>query len=485
MNRIGAEAGFLARQSSIYAIGNILQRVSSLLLLPVYTHYLTTSDYGIKELLTITTEVTSVLISGAVSLVLYRIYYQYDDEKSRRQVISSSYIYMAGAGGLVLLALMPFTGWLAKLILDESRLGSYLLLSFGALWFQMINRISFDYLRARQKALRVVAFSLMGLFIAMGLNIWFIVGRGMGVIGVLWSSLITGAVMFLVLTVPEIVRVGLRFSRPIMKEMFTFGLPLVGSQLGGMVVHLSDRFFIKSMVSMGDTGLYSVGYRLGTLPSMAIVEPFNQTWLPRRFEIHRQPDHARTFGRIFTYYVVGLGFAALAISVLARDLLRIMSDQAYWGAAAVVPVVALANSIFALHYHLNFGLMLAKKSKVIAAINLLNAVLALGLNWLLIGRFGVMGAAWATLLGFVFKIGVTWFYSKREYRPEFEGRRLAHVLVTTGVIYGLSRLVFLEAVWPNVAVNCGLLAIYPLSMWLTGFLTPVRRTRSGGWCAAC
>jgi len=472
MNRIGSEAGFLARQSSIYAVGNLLQRISSLLLLPVYTHYLTTSDYGIKELLTITTDVASVLISAAVSLVLYRIYYQYDDEGSRKQVISSSYIYMAGAGGLVLLALVPFTGWLSKLILGEPGLRSYLLISFGALWFQMINRISYDYLRARQKAMQVVAFSLLRLVLGIGLNIWFIVGRGMGVIGVLWSTLITGAVIFVLLTVPQVIRVGLRFSWPIMKEMYVFGLPLVWSQLGSMVVHLSDRFFIKSMISLGETGVYSLGYRLGTLPSMAVVEPFNQTWLPRRYEIHRQPDHARTFGRIFTYYVGGLGFAALAISVLARDLVRIMSEQSYWGAAAVVPVVALANGIFALHYHLNFGLMLAKKSKTIAAINMSNAVLVLGLNWFLIPRLGMMGAAWATLAGFVFKISVTWYFSRQHYRPEFEGRRLAHLLVTGGLIYGVSRLVYLDAVWPNAAINCGLLTIYPLSLWFTGFLHP-------------
>lgn len=470
MSRIGAETGFLAKQSTIYGIGNLLQRATSLLLLPVYTHYLTTSDYGIKELVTITTDVVSVLVSTAVSMALYRIYFQYDDAETRRQVISSSYVAMAVAGALTLAVLLPFTGPLARLILDGPELGIYLTLSLAALWFQTMNRLSYDYMRAKQQAVRVVVFSVVRLALSLGLNIWFIVGHGMGVIGVLWSTLITAVVMFLIVTIPQVAQVGLRFSWPVMREMITFGGPLVWSQLGGMVVHLSDRFFIKAMISIQETGIYSLGYRLGTMSSMFVVEPFNQTFMARRFEIHKMPEHARIFGRIFSYYVGALIFFALVISVLARDLLRVMSDPAFWSAAAVVPIIAAANTTFALHYHLNFGLMVARKTRIMAAINLSNAAMVLGLNWLLIPRFGIFGAAYATLLGFVAKVCLTWYASRRYYRPEFETRRLIQLVGTAFSIYGVSRLVVLDGLVPSLAVNFGWVVAYPLVLWLTGFL---------------
>ena len=55
------------------------------------------------------------------------------------------------------------------------------------------------------------------------------------------------------------------------------------------------------MMSLGDAGLYSLGYRLGSLGGTFVVAPFNQTWLPRRYEIHEQPDHERVFGRVFFF----------------------------------------------------------------------------------------------------------------------------------------------------------------------------------------
>lgn len=469
MSRIGSEAGFLAKQSTIYGIGNMLQRVSAFLLLPVYTRFLSTDDYGIKEIVTISTEVVSVLISTAISMALFRIYFQYEEESDRRQVVSSAYFAVGGFGLLVLGVLIwmapPLSGWL----LDDPDLSVYLVLSFGALWFQVQNKISLDYLRARQQAVRVVGFSVARLVMALGLNIWFIVFEGMGVIGVLWSNFITSAFFWLVLSVPLIVRTGWRPDPAKLREMIGFGSPLVVSQLGGMVVHLSDRFFIKEMVSMADAGIYSLGYRLGTLPSMFVVEPFNQTWLPRRYEIHKQEDHEEVFGKVFTYYLAALLFSALAVSVFARDLLMVMSDEKFWDAAKVIPLIALGNLIFALHYHLNFGLMLAKRTRVIMVINLSNGVLVLLLNWLLIPLYGVYGAAVATVAAFVYKVGLTWFFSRRHYHPDFERRRIWHLVLVTVTIFTVSRLVPVPSLWGGIGIHAGMVAAFPLLLLATGF----------------
>jgi O-antigen/teichoic acid export membrane protein len=469
MSRISSETGFLARQSTIYGIGNMLQRVSAFLLLPVYTRFLTTEDYGIKEIVTISTEVVSVLISTAISMALFRIYFQYEEDAQRRQVVSSAYVAVGGFGLVVLGTLIwlspPLSGWL----LDDPELSVYLVLSFGALWFQVQNKISLDYLRARQQAVRVVLFSVARLVMALGLNVWFIVYQGMGVIGVLWSNIITSAFFWLVLSVPIMVRTGWRADWAMLREMVVFGSPLVVSQLGGMVVHLSDRFFIKEMISMAEAGVYSLGYRLGTLPSMFVVEPFNQTWLPRRYEIHKQDDHEQVFGRVFTYFLAALLFSALAVSVFARDLLMVMSDEKFWDAADVIPIIALGNMIFALHYHLNFGLMLVKRTRLIAAINLSNGGLVLLLNWLLIPRFGVYGAAYATVAAFVYKVGLTWFFSRRHYRPRFEGRRLWHLGLTAVAIFVVARALPVPGLWSGIAIHAGLVAAFPLLLLATGF----------------
>jgi O-antigen/teichoic acid export membrane protein len=300
----------------------------------------------------------------------------------------------------------------------------------------------------------------------------------MGVLGILLSSLLTAAAMFLALTVPLFWRIGLRFDRAILAEMWSFGWPTIFGQLGGTIVHVSDRFFLKEYASIAEAGLYSLSYRFGTLPSQFISGPFNQTWLPRRFEIAKEEGSERVFGRIFTYYLTLISFVGLAVAVLSRDLLQLMANDKFWGAAEVIPVIVLANIIFTFHYHFNIGLLLEKKTRHLAVLNVSNAVLVLLLNWLLIPRYAAMGAAVATLIAFVAKSTATFLLGRRYYRTHFEGVRALKLLI-------VSALVFLATWWvepptPLLALLARggmLLVLYPTLLLALKFFTADERAK--------
>lgn len=75
------ESRLLAKHSMIYGLGNLLNRVAALLLLPVYTRFLTPHDYGIKELVGLSTDVIGILLATAISGAIYRFYFEYEDVK--------------------------------------------------------------------------------------------------------------------------------------------------------------------------------------------------------------------------------------------------------------------------------------------------------------------------------------------------------------------------------------------------------------------
>ena len=152
------------------------------------------------------------------------------------------------------------------------------------------------------KSGQFVAFSLFRLILAITLNVYFIIVLGMGVMGILLSTLITSIVMSLVLNVPQLVKAGLKYSPKLIKDMLKFGLPMIPSQFGTLIVNLSDRFFIKGYCSIAEAGIYSLGYRFGVLPGTFVSEPFNQVWQPRRLEMYDQDNAEEIFGRIFTSF---------------------------------------------------------------------------------------------------------------------------------------------------------------------------------------
>jgi len=275
--------------------------------------------------------------------------------------------------------------------------------------------------------------------------------------------------MFLMVVIPMCRKVGFRFSSGKIKEMAAFGLPIIPSQLGAFVVHLSDRFFVKEYCSIADAGLYSLGYRFGALPADFLSDPFNQIWQPRRFEIYRQEGSERLFGRIFTYFLFLMAFAGLCISVLTHDALRIIADEQFWSAAKVVPIIVLATTIFTFNYHLNFGILIKKKTKYLAYINFSNAFLILALNFLLIPRFGIYGAAFATLIAFIYKISLTYYFSSRYYSIHFELLRILKILFAAGVVYYATTLITLHSPYSSLVAKSAVIFSYPVLLYIFGF----------------
>ena len=476
---VGNESKLLARHSIIYGIGTSANKIVGFLLLPIYTQYLTTREYGIKELVGLSTDILGILLATAISSAFYRFYFDYTEERDRQMVLSSSYIFL-GMFGLVFVCILSLgSPIMARYILDSSELYVYFLIAFASLWFQTINTIGLNYLRVTLKSGQFVVLSLFRLILAIALNIYFIMVLRMGVMGILLSTLITSIAMSLVLNVPQLVKTGLGYSPQIIRDMLKFGLPMIPSQFGTLIVNLSDRFFIKGYCSIAEAGIYSLGYRFGILPGTFVSEPFNQVWQPRRLEMYNQENAEEIFGRIFTYFLLFISFTALGVAVLTEEILVLIADKAFWPAYKIVPIIVLANVIFTFHYHFNMGIIIEKKTKYLAYINVSNAALALLLNFLLIPRYGIYGAAYATLIAYIYKAASTYFFSNRFFKIHFEFIRMGKIFLAAFIVYAISRQVDTASVYADIAVKTLLVFTFPMVLYLMNFFTPEEKNRIG------
>lgn len=469
--KILKESKFLARHATIYAIGNFLNRIVVFLLLPVYTRFLTTTDYGIKNLVGLSIDIIGVLLAGIIASGVLRFYYEYKDIKERNEVISSAVIAI-GCIGLFAIALLSFsTKTLAFYIIDDAELYYFFDIALISMWFQSLNNVGYDYLRINQLSLKFIKISFLKLIINFFLNIYFVCFVKIGVLGILISTLITSIIIFALLMVPLLINIGLHFSKDKIVKMAKFSYPLIISQIGAFVVHLSDRFFIKAMLSVSDVGLYSLGYRFGTLPGDFISDPFNRTWQPRRFELYKKEGSERIFGKIFTYYLFLIFFVGLIISVLTKDVLMIIADSAFWSAYKVVPIIVLANIIYNFSAHVNMGLLIKNKTKYFAYINFSNGFFILLLNFLLIPRYGVFGAAYATLIAFIYKISLTYYFSSKHYKIHFEFIRIGKILLSATVVYILTVPIEFASVYNSFVVKMSIILLYPVLLFGVGLFT--------------
>jgi O-antigen/teichoic acid export membrane protein len=450
----------------------MLNQAMSILLLPLYTRFLTPADYGVLEVIYFLSSIVAIVLGLGIADAMNRFYFDSEEQARRNLVVSTTTI---GIGGIYLgfcLLLLPFSGLAANLFLDSPNYTDHFVILFLTLGVGFTNGIGMSYLRVEKRSVTLMIYSVSQLLLTIALNLYFIIELKMGAKGILLSTLIANSIMGFGLLAWILRRTGLHFSREIYKEMIAFGLPMIPSSLGSYVVIASDRYFVKEYVSLADTGLYSLGYKIGAAMHSFVTSPFIQIWTPRRFELFGTEDSEQVFAKIYTYFFAVLTFLGLAVSLLAKDILKIMTTDAYWSAFRIVPVIVLAHLIHALYYHFTIAISYKKQTKYYAYLNITVGVINLALNFALIPTLGVMGAALSTLITYTARSGLVYYYADRLHPITFEFTRTIKLLLAAGAVFWVGQMLASGSLWTDVAIQSGVLLLFPALLFILGFMTP-------------
>ena len=279
MNPLSKELQFLLKHSSIYGVGNILSRAVSFLLLPLYTRYLTLQDYGMLELIDVTTNMMGIVIGVGISQAMSQFYHEGSGEKDRNRVVSTIYIIIAAISGTSLVLAGTQANLLAEWVLDSATYGHYFVVAFGSLLCGIVIDAGQIYLRLLYKSAMYVSISIASLVVGVFLNVLFVVYLDYGVLGVLYGNLFTKVLLAVPLTGIILFRVGFSFDWSLAKQMLRYSLFLLPAEITHVVVNYSDRYFIKHYVSIADAGLYGLANKIGTSIHYLVTSPFIMTFL--------------------------------------------------------------------------------------------------------------------------------------------------------------------------------------------------------------
>jgi len=117
---------------------------------------------------------------------------------------------------------------------------------------------------------------------------------------------------------------------------------------------------------------------------MLFVGSIQMAWPAQMFTIAKQANAERQFAKMLTYYLLVLGFIALVLSVLAHEVLAIMTTPTFYEAYSVVPFIALSYVLYGAVYMTNTALETQNRIKYMSSIIVICAALNLVLNYLLI-----------------------------------------------------------------------------------------------------
>ncbi|MGI8974078.1 MAG: oligosaccharide flippase family protein [Gaiella sp.] len=468
---IGAQLRRLGRHSAIYGIGGLVSRVIAVLLLPLYTNYLTPSDYGTIETLLALTTVMGIVLRAGISSAFFRFYFDVDDDTGRLRVLRTSFWFTMGAATLGLVLLATLAGPISEALFGSDDARNLVLGAGVALWATVNYEQLTALFRVEERSTAFVCASLANVFLTIGVTLVLVVALEKGPVGVIIGNFSGTLIVYLALLGYRREQLGLEFDRGLLREMNRFGLPLVPTALFLWVTNFSDRFFLVKLADLTEAGLYSVGVRVASA-MVLLLTAFRAAWPAFAYSIKDEDEAKRTYAYVLTYLTVVTAWVALALTLLAPWIVRLLTKPSFYDAQEVVGPLAFASVAFATYIVVAIGVGRARRTQFNWVVTAGGAGVNFALNLALIPRYGMIGAAIATVAAYsAMAVGMAW-WSQRIYPVPYQWRR-----VLTAAAGAVLLAIVGEALDAGLAVSVALALSYPLVLLPLGFYQPAERRR--------
>ena len=464
----------VVRHTLIYGLGTLLSRAVSFFMLPVYTRLLTPADYGTLALIEMTLDVISIGAGAQLAHAIFRFYHKADSEAEKNTVVSTVFFSLMLSYGLIAAGTAYLAPELSQLIFKAADRAPLIRIASGGLASQCLLIVPFALLQVRERSQTIVVMNLVKLVLQLSLNILFLVGMGMGVRGILTSTIVANTVVGVGVSIWTVRTVGISYSADTLRTLIRYAVPMIGMQFATFFTTFGDRYFLKAYGDEASVGLYNLAYQFGFLLYALGFGPFMSTWGPRRFAIAKSADlvvRDRDLSAGFGYANLVLLSAATMVGLVVEDVLRLMTTPAFYAAAAMVPVIVLAYVFQCWASILDLGILVRERTEYLALGNWISFAVAL-LGWVvLIPRFGAMGAACVAAASLFTRFATTYYFAQRLWRVEYAWATNLCMAALGIMLVVVARLLPALPWVPSVALHGTMFLAYLAYCWRFGPLT--------------
>lgn len=463
------------KDTVIYGFGSLLPKAAGVVLMPIYTRFLSTADYGIYSLSMMIASMTGVVMAlGQPGSITLHLRHKMAAEGETRDLLFTVTVFVMAFGALLLglgylvgPSLVPLLSKKGELTFEPFVVLA-LLIAYAGLPLALIQAVN----RAKGQARTHTLFQLAQFTVNTAFTLLFVVALRQGPAGSLKGTLVAACTVAPVALYLLAREMRVRFSLTWLAASLRFGLPLVPHYFAGWLLAFADRALLARLGSMSEVGLYAVAYNL----SMALnlfSTAINQAWGPIYYDLSDSDEGRRMLPRLTSVYAAAVAAIAMAFTLLAPEALPILAAPAYAGARIVIPLVAAGYFFFALYMVVSTPIFYAKKTAYVPLVSGAAAALNIALNLWWIPLWGMMGAAAATLVSYAFMASVSRAFSGRLRPGAFEDSRLVRVImayaVSLAAAYGIMALKL--SPWASIPLALVALAACVALLFAMGVVT--------------
>lgn len=433
------------KNSVLFTVCVIACKAIGFFLLPIYTSYLTTEEYGIANTVIGFTSTFDILVMLALREALIRFYNTYDEE--RKKVFVGSVVTTVIFSGIVICSALAFSFplWI-DLVLIGVNFFPIILCGILTLLFETIYITYQSVLQSRQDGKRYSINSILYSLMQMALNILFITVFKMGAFGIVFGLMIAN-VIFSVYGVFSMLKKKLMvfsFDRTIMKKSLIYSLPFIPHNMSSSIANFISKLLLNNTVSYAATGLYSVSSQISTILSM-VQQALNLALRPWFNEQIENGQDGRKNIKLFSSLVFSIyTFFSVVIACFSQEAIYLLTAREYHESWKIVPILIIALVIEYIYYiHILTIMYDIRASKWIALCSITGSLTNVIMATLLIPSRQSFGAAIAFLISKVVISVITVILSRRLNVVDFNLKSmilkisLAGCAIILGLLYSI------------------------------------------------
>ena len=380
----------LLANTVLFFIGSIGSKLIQFFLVPIYTYTLSTSEFGVTDLVLTTINFLIPFFSIQISDGLLR--FGLDKKTEQDSVINCSFRILF-FGSLLSIAMIP-------LFNISNTLKNWIFYFLLILNLRMYRDLFSIILKIKDKnklfALDSILYTLV-LCVTSAINLLVL---KLGIKGYFLSYVIanTFSIVFIVL----IARINLKdmlkqIDKKLLKKLIIYSLPLIINSISYWITTAFDRYMINWMLDKESVGIYAVASKIPTILS-TLTGIFSQAWLISSITEYETERNSKFYSEIFSYYCQFSLIVCAILILFIKPFMTIYVSGAYYSAWIYSPVLILSAVFSGTCSFLN-GIYYAYKKNISTTMTtIVGAVINILLNFIFIPKIGIMGATIATLI---------------------------------------------------------------------------------------
>ncbi|MDR1552033.1 MAG: oligosaccharide flippase family protein [Prevotellaceae bacterium] len=467
----------LAGETAIYGMTTIVARIINFFFVPLYTRVIDTDAFGVYSEIISYIAILQALFAFGMETAFFR--FASKQGANPGKVFSTILIFLASTSLAVLAAGIIFADDIANAFGYFGR-GELIWCSAAILAIDSFTAVIFARLRYQQKALKFGILKIIKILSETAFNLILFLGFPTYAAahsdsfllkflspspdgGYILFAILGSCIISLILFLPTLLRTKFSFSPTLWKQLMIYAIPIVLSQLPGVLNDVTDRILFRFFSPEGESssdlvGIFSANAKLAVFMTL-FVQMFRFAAEPFFFSQSNKDDQKKIYVDVMKYFVIFCVFIFLFVA-LYLDIFKLFIGNAFRAGIGVVPVMLMANIFLGINFNLSMWYKISEQTKFAVNITLSGLLATVIINAAFMPYFGYYAAAFGHFFSYLIMIIVSWRLCKKHYFIPYEWKTITIYIAAGVALFILSRIVATSNSLINFAINSVFILAY-------------------------